>query len=84
MQKQRYEQVFEDLKKIDYEVLVKAMFLFCRDDLLKLDKEIRDDILGSAYNFYLKCDLGCFVDERLLDELDFFKNEIVGENDDDE
>lgn len=82
MQKQSYEQVFEDLKKIDYEVLVKAMFLFGRDDLLKLNKETRDDILGSAYNFYLKCDLGCFVDERLLDELDGFKNEIVGENDD--
>ena len=85
MQKPTYEQVFRDLKKIDCddcEVLVKAVFLFCRDELLKLDKDTRDDILGSAYNFYLKCDLRGFVDERLLDELDSFTKEALqGDND---
>ena len=82
MEKQSYEQVFNDLKKIDYEVLVKAMFVFCRDELLELDKDKRDEILGSAYNFYLKCDLGCFVDERLLDELDTFTKEVLERSDD--
>ena len=82
MQKPTYEQVFKDLKKIDYEVLVKAAFLFCRDDLLELDKDKRDEILGNAFDFYLKCDLGCFVDERLLDELDSFTKEALQGGDD--
>lgn len=81
MQKQSYEQVFENFKKLDYEVLVKAVFLFSRDDLLELDKETRDDILGKACDFYLNCDLGSFVDERLLDELDSLKNDILGGSD---
>lgn len=83
MQKQTYEQVFNDLKKIDYEVLVKAMFLFCREGLLELDKNTKDEILARAYNFYFKCDLRYFMDERLLDELDDCENAILnGELDD--
>lgn len=49
--------------------------------MLELDKETRDDILGKACDFYLNCDLGSFVDERLLDELDSLKNDILGGSD---
>lgn len=46
-----------------------------------LFKNLDNRLLGKACDFYLNCDLGSFVDERLLDELDSLKNDILGGSD---
>lgn len=78
-----YIETIQKLDKLDYKELCKAIFYLVKSyeikEQYKLNEKQADEALEKTYDFFMESDLGSFVDERLLDKIDEFINEVLEE-----
>lgn len=67
-----YKEIVKELQGLDYRELCKAIFYYARADNIEdgLNEKQADEVLDEIYDFFISRDLGEFVDERLLNEMD--------------
>lgn len=81
-----YIETIEKLDKLDYKELSKAIFYIVKSyefkEQYKLNEKQADEVLERTYDFFMESDLGSFIDERLLDKIDEFIDEVLREEKD--
>ncbi|SQC36438.1 Uncharacterised protein [Helicobacter fennelliae] len=78
-----YRDIIQEIDRLDYKDLSKAIFYIVKSYELKeqhkLSEKQTDEVLERTYDFFMESDLGSFIDERLLDKVDEFIDEVLRE-----
>lgn len=79
-----YIEIAKELEKLDYKELIKAIVYFEKSCEMKekynFDEKKTDEILEKTYSFFMESDLGSFIDERLLNNVDKLIDEALAED----
>lgn len=79
-----YREIAKELEKSDYKELIKAI-VYCEKscemkEKYNFDEKKTDEILEKTYSFFMESDLGSFIDERLLNNVDRLIDEALAED----